>query len=172
MELDQIDETFGTTQVDRLPRLDEWMSYGYVLSDYEKTFLSHLRATYNIAGDDWNEAELKNKLISPMIVFAGFDTRKYAYFLDREPNPWGMVASASRLFFFIGPTPGQVLMAMKATTLPYIYGCFVMGKLWHFMVLEDNQYAIAPGLTCDGKNIFNIYTKLEGLKSIIDSLVG
>ena len=71
--LDQIDEAFGTTQVDTLPRLDEWMDFQYALNDYETTYLSHLRATYNIGGDDWNEVELENKIISPMFVFADFD---------------------------------------------------------------------------------------------------
>ncbi len=198
--LDRIDEAFGTIQVDALPRLDEWMAYEYTLNDYEKTYLSHLRATYNIGGDDWNEVELENKIISPMFVFADFDNRKYAYFLERELGATiedyevygkvdGMIASGFRNpkqpFFCMneykratdpnGDPKGQVLIAMyTALSLNahsnYIYGCFIVGKLWHFMVLEGKEYAIAPALTCDGEEIFDIYRKLKGLKANIDRL--
>ena len=37
-----------------------------------------------LGGDDWNEVELKNKFISPLIVFSGIDNKKFAYFLERE----------------------------------------------------------------------------------------
>jgi hypothetical protein len=198
--LDQIDEAFGTTQVDTLPRLDEWMDFQYALNDYETTYLSHLRATYNIGGDDWNEVELENKIISPMFVFADFDNRKYAYFLERElvakigeyevsGKVDGMIASGFRNpkqpFFCLneykratdpnGDPKGQVLIAMLAaqshnTHFNYVYGCFIVGKLWHFLVLEGKEYAIGTALTCDGDEIFDIFRKLKGLKSNIERL--
>lgn len=198
--LDQIDEAFGTQQVDSLPRLEEWMAFQYSVNDYERTYLSHLRATYNIGGDDWNEVELENKIISPLFVFADFDNRKYAYFLERELGATigeyevygkvdGMIASGFRNpkqpFFCMneykratdpnGDPKGQVLIAMLSaqslnTHSNYIYGCFIVGKLWHFLLLEGKEYAIAPALTCDGEEIFDIYTKLKGLKANIDGM--
>ena len=43
-----------------------------------------LQAQFMLGGDDWNETELKNKFISPLIVFSDISTPQYSYFLERD----------------------------------------------------------------------------------------
>jgi hypothetical protein len=82
--LDKIDEGFGLRQVSRLSDLTSWLNFDYQLTELEKSYLNQLRDNYSIGGDDWNEVELENKLISPLIVLSGIDSRDCAYFLERE----------------------------------------------------------------------------------------
>jgi hypothetical protein len=82
--LDAIDEAFGLEQVRTLPILDDLLAYPYQLDDYERRLLSELRETYFLGGDSWNEAELLNKIISPLFVFSKIDNKKFVYFLERE----------------------------------------------------------------------------------------
>jgi hypothetical protein len=45
--------------------------------------LVDLQAGILRAGKAWNETELKNKFISPLIVFTKIDTDEFGYFLER-----------------------------------------------------------------------------------------
>ena len=73
---DKIDDAFGTTQVRRLPILEELLAFQHEADDYERRYLSNLSENYlSLGGDDWNEVELENKLISPVIVFSGIESR-------------------------------------------------------------------------------------------------
>ncbi len=83
--LDKIDDTFGLQQVRRLPILEELLAYQYQADDYETRYLLHLSESYLLfGGDDWNEVELENKFISPLIIFSDIVNQKYSYFLERE----------------------------------------------------------------------------------------
>ncbi|MDX2304523.1 MAG: hypothetical protein NW226_17075 [Microscillaceae bacterium] len=196
--LDKIDEVFATTQVDGLPSLSNWLSFKYQLTEFEKLYLEQLRTNYSIGGDDWNEVELENKFISPLIVMSGIDTRIFSYFLERELSATigdyelmgkvdGMIASGFRSpkkpFFCLkeykrqtdpdGDPRGQCLIAMLvAQTLNQnnqaIYGCYVIGKLWHFIALEGKEYAISSGLLCTNEEVFDIFRVIKGLKFLIE----
>ncbi len=83
--LDKADEAFGLVQVERLPILDELLAFQYEIDDFEKKWLSIQRDNYvNFGGDSWNEVELENKMISPIIVFSGIQNKAFSYFLERE----------------------------------------------------------------------------------------
>ena len=83
--LDKADEAFGLVQVDRLPILDELLAFQYEIDDFEKKWLSIQRDNYvNFGGDSWNEVELENKMISPIIVFSGIQNKAFSYFLERD----------------------------------------------------------------------------------------
>jgi hypothetical protein len=83
--LDKIDDAFGLQQVRRLPILEELLAHEYQADAYETRYISHLSETYiELGGDSWNEVELENKFISPMIVFSDISNQKYSYFLERE----------------------------------------------------------------------------------------
>ncbi|PWK24479.1 hypothetical protein LV89_02992 [Arcicella aurantiaca] len=83
--LDTIEESFGLLQVRSLPILDELLAHKHEADAYEQRYLGSLREDYlMLGGDDWNEVELENKLISPLIVFSGISNQKYSYFLERE----------------------------------------------------------------------------------------
>ncbi len=171
--LDKIDDAFGTIQIVSNPTLDEWLSYEYSLSDYEQHFLTDLQEALLIGVDDWNEVELENKFISPLIVLAKFDTRQMSYFMERELSATlgdyeisgkvdGMIATGFRSpkkpYFCMneykresdptGDPRGQALIAMLAAqnlndSGDIVFGCYITGKSWRFMVLENKTYAIS-----------------------------
>lgn len=199
--LDKIDDAFGLVQVEQLPILDELLSFSHQTDEYETRYITSLQAKFKLGGDDWNEVELENKIISPLIGFADIDNRQFAYFLEREMAATignytlsgkvdGLIATGFRNpkkpYFCLneykrgtdpyGDPKGQALIAMLVAqhlndNQKPIFGCYVIGKLWQFMALVGNEYAISNGLTCDGDEIFDIYRILKGLRWHIEKMV-
>jgi hypothetical protein len=84
-KLEDVERTFDLVQVTELPILQNLLSYEYHQNEYEEYNLKMLQNNYiEHGGDDWNEIELENKIISPVIVASGIDNKKFAYFLERE----------------------------------------------------------------------------------------
>ncbi|MFN4254612.1 MAG: hypothetical protein ACK4Q5_06370 [Saprospiraceae bacterium] len=50
-----------------------------------------------------------------------------------------------------------------------IYGCYVVGRSWRFMVLEHNQYAISKPFSAADEDLFDIFRALKSLKTIIEA---
>jgi hypothetical protein len=82
--LDKIDDAFKTKQVWQMDVLDELLAFEYVPNEMETWFLKELQSVYQLGGDDWNEVELENKFISPLIVLSKLNEERYSYFLERE----------------------------------------------------------------------------------------
>jgi hypothetical protein len=205
--LDKIEDTFGLKQVRRLPVLEELLAFEYHADAYETRYLVHLRETYvELGGDDWNEIELENKFISPLIVFSDIPNQKYSYFLERELSTTigeyqlsgrvdGMIATGFRnpkVPYFclseykrqINPTMdiadgdprGQALIAMLVAqqlndNKKNIFGSYIIGRDWYFMVLVGNEYAISKDFSCVDSEVFDIYRILKGLKVQIEKLI-
>lgn len=194
-DLDSIDETFGTRQVQSLPSLESLLAFEYIPDEYDRRFLTELRDSYLLlGGDDWNEAELENKFISPLIVHAKVSNQKFSYFLERPMRSVlgnyelsgrvdAMIATGFRNpkkpFFCLaeykretdpnGNPSGQTLIAMLAAQAlnnnqTPIYGCYVIGRSWYFMALEDREYAISNVFTSTDEEIFDIFRILKGLR--------
>ena len=77
-----------------------------------------------------------------------------------------------------GDPTGQVLAAMlvgqaknKEANEP-MYGCYVIGQNWYFLVLENKTYTIAPPFAATSKEVFDIYRVLKALKTMIEARVG
>ena len=200
--LDKIDEAFGLKQVRRIPLLDEWMSYPYETTDFQRQYLSQIRDLYFLGGDSWNEAELENKIISPIIVFSQIDNEEFSYFLERPLEATigdfelsgkvdGMVATGFRNpkkpFFCMneykratdpdGDPQGQALIAMLSAqhnndNQKPIFGCYIVGKQWTFMILEGKKYALSQSFSVDDDEIFDIHRIFRGLRFQIERLLG
>lgn len=199
---DKIDDAFGTIEVRRLPILEELLAFEYEADDYEKRYLSNLSENYlSLGGDDWNEVELENKLISPVIVFSGIESRRFVYFLERELSAIigehelngrvdGMIATGYRNpkvpYFCLneykrqtdpnGNPQGQALIAMLAAqtqnnNLKPIFGCYVIGRIWYFMALVGKEYAISKDFSCVDDEMFDIFRILKGLRVQIEKLI-
>ena len=196
--LEEVEEVFGLVQIEKSKALDGLLNYEYTIDVYEEKYLLDLQALYLLGGDDWNEVELKNKFISPLIVFSGIDNKKFAYFLERELSATiqdyelfgkvdGMIASGFRSpkkpYFCLqeykrqtdpnGDPRGQCLIAMLvAQTLNQdqqaVFDCYIIGKLWHFLVLQDKEYVLSSGFLCTNQEIFAIYKTFKSLQSYIE----
>lgn len=77
-----------------------------------------------------------------------------------------------------GDPGGQVLAAMlvgQAKNKEYdrpMYGCYVIGQNWYFLVLEDKKYTVAPPFAATSKEVFDIYRVLKALKNSIEARLG
>ncbi len=195
--LDKLDAAFGLRQARQSQTLDAWLAASYSATEFERVFLLGLRKTLILGVDSWNEAELENKFISPLIVFVDFDTEQHAYFLERELRGIvgeyeligrvdGMIASGFRNphqpYFCLseykkhldptGDPAAQTLVAMLvAQELNQhqrpMYGTYIVGRNWFFMVLEDRQYCISQNYSATKDEVFDIFRILQGLKQII-----
>ena len=200
--LDKIDDAFGLRQVRRLPILEELLAFEYQADAYETRYLSNLSENYIIlGGDDWNEVELENKIISPIIVFSEIANQQYSYFLERELAATiedyelsgrvdGMIATGYRNprmpYFCIneykrqtdpnGDPKGQALIAMLVAQQlnenhKPIFGSYIIGRNWCFMALVGKEYAISKDFSCVDDEIFDIHRMLKSLKVQIDKLI-
>ncbi|MBL7817199.1 MAG: hypothetical protein JNL70_19400 [Saprospiraceae bacterium] len=199
--LDMLDDVFKTQQVFSMDLLDELLSFPYELNDFELQYIQSLQAHFMYGGDDWNEVELENKFISPMIVFASKPNQLYSYFLERDLSADidgyalsgrvdGMIATGFRNpkkpYFCLneykkgtdpnGDPKGQVLIAMLVAqklnnNQSPIYGCYVIGRNWYFVVLNGKEYAISKDFSCVDDEVFDIYRTLKGLNHRIESFL-
>jgi len=200
--LDKIEDTFRLKQIHNSSLLAELLSFEYQADAYETRYLTNLSRSYvALGGDDWNEVELENKFISPLIVFSEIANEKYSYFLERELSTTiddyqlsgrvdGMIATGFRNpkvpYFCLneykrqtdpdGDPRGQALIAMLAAqqlneNKKPIFGSYIIGRDWYFMVLVGKEYAISKDFSCVDDEVFDIYRILKGLRVQIDKLI-
>jgi hypothetical protein len=196
--LTSLDKAFALKQMRHLPVLDNLLAFPYECDDYEKRYLNDLRELYYLGGDEWNEVELENKFISPLIVFAKIDNERFAYFLERPLSAVigeyeisgrvdGMIASGYRApekpFFCLNEYKRQtdpdgnpksqalasmlVAQALNEKAAQPVFGCYIIGSTWYFMVLDGRQYAVSGTFVCTDDDIFAIFRVLKGLHTAI-----
>jgi hypothetical protein len=199
LTLDQLDDAFNLTQIWQSELLKQWQNYSCEITAFEKESLLNFQEALIRSGRAWNETELENKFISPLIITAKIDDGKIGYFLERPLSGIigdyelsgtvdGMIASGFRdpkkpYFCFHeykrsienqGTPDAQVLAAMlvaremNQNALP-IYGLFVVGLVWNFVVLNGQEYCISAEYTAANEDIFAIFKMLKALKQIIKS---
>jgi hypothetical protein len=81
--LDQLDEAFGLKQIWESDLLQQWENNDIAMDEFEKRTLLQLQKSLIRSGRAWNEVELENKFISPLIMTAAIDNDEMSYFLER-----------------------------------------------------------------------------------------
>ncbi len=79
-----------------------------------------------------------------------------------------------------GEPIGQLLIAMvgarqqNAEMFP-LYGCYVLGRNWFFVVLDEQQYAVSKAFDATQDDIFGIYSAIDEVQQRVtgglDSMV-
>ena len=200
--LDKIEAAFGLNQVWEMPLLKQWISFEYEITPFEEKYLLQMQELFELGGDEWNEVELQNKFISPVITFSGIDNKGFAYFLERELSTSigdyelvgkvdGMIATgfrSPRMPYFClseykrgtdpdGDPKGQTLIAMLVAQQlnngqeSPIFGSYIIGRNWYFMVLVGKEYAISKDYSCADDELFEIYKTLKGLRWHIEQIL-
>jgi hypothetical protein len=200
--LTELDKAFGLTTIleSECSVLQAWKAKAaaIVLTDYQRQQLLDLQEPLQWAGKAWNEVELENKFISPLIMAAKIDNRKIGYFLERSLTGIvgnhelsgivdGMIATGLRepdMPYFCmheykkavdnrGNPDGQALAAMlvareKNNNEKPIYGLYVVGSIWNFMVLNNNDtYCVSANYDGTNDQIYTIFQMMCALKEII-----
>jgi len=168
------------------------------LAENEQNSLLPFQSFLQEKVEDWNEQELSMHFIGPIFSLLRFSSKKYGSFAGREligivgdvefsGKPDEMIASG-RLepkipYFFLqeykqetdpnGDPRAQVLAAMLVAQtknedgLP-IYGGYVRGRNWFFMLLQGKSYAKSRAYDATQEDIFDIYKILKKLKVQIE----
>lgn len=190
--------TFGIKEQNTSPLLEEWLSKSFTPNMVATTIMDERRAELNRHFRSWNEDELKFQFISQIVMLAQLRGDDYSTFSQRilsavfndvvlQGKPEVMVAKGKDdpvvPYFFIheykptrqkGDPLGQVLAAMMAAqTLNAdgkpIFGCFVIGAVWQFLILEGNNYTISQTYNANQANDLNaIYSALCQVKVYIE----
>lgn len=196
-DLDKLDETFQLKQVWQSDVLDQWENNQQTVDDFEKKSILNIQASLIRGGRAWNETELENKFISPLIMIADIDDEQMGYFLERPLSVVindielsgivdGMIATGIRNpqvpYFCLheykrsiehqGTPDGQVLAAMLATRALNpnhrpVYGLFVVGLIWNFIILDKNNYCISREYVASNEDVFAIFKMLKELKRLV-----
>jgi len=195
-----LDKAFDLEEVDQLPALTDWLNRTVEITDTENQYLIYLRKILDFNVHDWNEFELDSHFIGPVFTLVNFSSKKFNHYSQRYirgvigdyelfGKPDGMVASGRRepetpFFAFQeykkeldpdGDPAGQALAAMlvgyalNEQSLP-VYGCYVSGQNWYFMVYNSKQYCITPAYSALTDDIFKIFLILKALKGIVQEL--
>ena len=62
-----------------------------------------------------------------------------------------------------------VAQAINENTQP-IYGCYILGRDWYFMVLVGQRYCISRGYDASTEHVFDLFRLLKTLKLFVDKL--
>ncbi|MCP4106277.1 MAG: hypothetical protein GY749_12180 [Desulfobacteraceae bacterium] len=197
-----LEKHFGLKEVMETPLLNDWLNSEVEVSDFERRNLQHLRKKLKKNVHDWNETELACYFIGPVLSLVDYTTDWFNLFAERQfsgvvdgiemrGKPDGLIASGLRepetpFFCFQeykkeqdpeGDPAGQVLGAMLVAQelnehICPVYGCYVRGRDWFFMVLQGREYCVSEGHQATRDDIFDIFRILKGLKQILLEIVG
>jgi hypothetical protein len=196
--IDEVETYFTIHQTYQNATLEAWLSSTQALTDTEHHTLEALRQKASENIEFWNEEDLKMKFIAFLLALVPFDEGRYKGFLERTIKATvkgevisGVVdyivatgkAEPQVPFFFLQEykphrRPGrdalaQVLSAMIAArerNAPQktMYGSYVIGRQWFFLVLEENTYTISQAFDITQEDIVRVVQILRGMKRIIE----
>lgn len=75
-----------------------------------------------------------------------------------------------------GDPLGQLLIVMvgaqrqNAEVLP-LYGCYVLGRNWFFVILEDQQYAVSRAYDATQEGIYEIYSAMHEVQRRVEVML-
>jgi hypothetical protein len=189
--------------IEHHPALHAWLSVPHQPSLTAQDLLQTLQIELVEGVEEWNEDELKFKFIAPLISLIGFTTEYFRAFTQRPLRATvngvelsGRVdfvvatgkAKPKQPFFFLheykkefgseSNPRAQLLVEMLAArelnTIEYpLYGCYVVGRNWFFVVLEGNVYAESKQYAAsDEDDLLHIFSILSEAKAVITRLAG
>lgn len=200
-DTDELELTFGLKQKDTKPALNSWLASEHPITDEERRFLTMLRDSARKNVDAWNEDELKMKFIAPLLLLINFDQERYRAFSGRKfkavvqgveiGGEVDFVVATGRKtprepFFFVheykrergrerdplGQLLAGMLAAQELNATPHLlYGCYVLGRNWFFVVLEGREYAVSDAFVSTQDDIFQILSIVKEAKQLIEEIL-
>ncbi len=188
---------FGLEQTTLL-ELDAWLANQTQITDKEKEQLQSLSKIFNDHYRNWNEDELKMQFIAPLLAIVNYYTASFSPFSQRNFSAvignyelYGRVdwvlakgkQTPRKPFFFLheykrelensGDPQGQLLAEMLVAQHHNqddkpVYGVYVVGKDWTFMILKDKNYAVSrPYQANEALDFEVIFKALKQIKNIV-----
>lgn len=197
----EIRDTFDIQQITHHHLFAHWLDVAHTPLPHEVDFLEMKRSLLERFYRSWNEDELKFQFIAQVVELAHLRSDKFNTFSQRklsattngivlQGRPEVMIASGQedpkKPFFFIHeykPTRqsddplGQLLAAMLAAQTQNqdekpLLGCFVIGAIWQFVILDNRTYALSRPYDALQKNDLQaIFSALCQAKVIINEML-
>jgi len=170
-----VTQKLGIAYTEPTPTFREWINVSPSLPKGMEDHVTYLRNQLFKHHNSWNETELLARFIVPFLDTVRWEGDNFNLFNERPLRATvkgypvsgvvdGMVASGYyepyQPYFFLQeykrlqkgePDPlGQVLVAMLVArelnqSNDPVYGCYVIGKYWSFLVLEGESYCLSQG---------------------------
>ncbi len=195
--MNELEKAFGLKKTIKNKYLEKLLDNNVELNDFENQNIKYYQKLLFENVHYYNEAELSGKFITPIISLVNFDTTDFSYFAEREFSAVvgnykmsgrtdGMIATGKWEpeipFFFISEYKREVeprrnpmaqnlaemIVAQKLNNNKFpVYGVYIVGKQWHFMILEDKTYTVSKSFDATENDIFDIFKILKNLKTTI-----
>ena len=167
------------------------------LTDFEQQYLAFLQDNLRDRIDTWNEMDLREQLIGPLFTILKIYGKHYRYYAAKKLSgivgnylisgevdaviASGIDEPQKPYFCFYEYKPekdpnkhpfGQTLAAMMVAqehnkhAFP-VYGCYVMGRNWYFLILKGKEYSISVDYSVTKDELYDIHAILSKLKTII-----
>ncbi len=201
---EELEITFNLQRLETHTTLEQWLQAATHLEigEIEKIILDRLRKTLLNYVDTWNEIELIEYFIGPVLAIVDFNAPTFKIFSERtitgivgdyeltgEPDAIiakGRYSPQIPYFCFheykkahesrgdpAAQTLAAMLVAQELGQCHYpIYGMYIVGEHWHFMTLQNDTYCISKSFAADDEEIFTIFNILSALKAIIATIAG
>lgn len=198
----RLKRTFNLITLDSCPKLEAWLNMPYQISTKEQDFAEKLRKLAIKKVAFWNEEELKLHFLFPLLSSINYNTADYSAFAERnisvdidnyrmngkvdlmvasgeyEPiNPYFFFHEYKREKGGADDPIGQLLVAMLVgQTLNNdgqpVYGSYVIGRNWFFVVLQGREYCISNEFVSTRKDdLAQVVKILNTIKTIIEQSI-
>ena len=167
--LQSLEDTFGLSDDRRHPPMAEWLAVDQPTAPRACEELEQLRQALHRHARGWNEGELKQFFIGPLMQLVNFDGAQYGAYAARHLKAVldgyeisgavdGVIArgryEAVSPYFCLhdfnsesdhGRDPAaKVLSAMLTARIinnrpQTVYGCYVIGRFWFFLTLDATE---------------------------------
>ncbi|MFY8001516.1 MAG: hypothetical protein ACOVSW_23180 [Candidatus Kapaibacteriota bacterium] len=194
-DIDDLEQAFSLERVSDLPTLETWLSADFPMNDVERTIIAALQENLAAEIDLWNEDELKFKFIAPFVNLVRYDTPYFHTFTQRTLSATVgdvqmsgrvdfMVATGKskpvRPFFFLheykktfapnnnplAQLLAEMITAQELNTIPHpLYGSYIVGRSWFFVVLEGRKYAVSEAFLATSDDIIKVISILKAAKA-------
>ncbi len=196
----QIEEIVDIEKIDNDSKFDEWFAFNYKINNEELELLKKLIKKNKLFLSNYNETKLLVSFIAPILFSVDFNFSDikdwYESWLMCKINgtefrgkPDFMVAKGTftpdKPYFFISEFKrsisdnnpefqllAEMLVATEINKTKIMYGCYIIGQHWFFMVLEklENrryEYFVSESFDClKIKNLQSIYKNLQAAKAM------
>ena len=170
-----------------------------ISEENQSQFLSQLIKESELEINYWNEQELVMKHIAPILNFAHIKGENYNTFAERNLSAKvddyllsgtvdfmvaGGVYNPNSPYFFIqeykrfkqgsesdpqAQLLGEMLVAQKLNEDELVYGAYIVGRFWYFVVLQNREYSVSKPLdSVDLEDLGVIMAKLNWIKKYVE----
>jgi hypothetical protein len=197
--IDEVEDYFRLTQTKEDAVLRAWLTADAAITPAEAEQLQRLGAKLQAHAHDWNEEELKLKFIGFVLALVDYDQAAYQAFFERrlalkigQERLAGIIAcviaagkhTPKRPFFCLheykperhsaNDPLAQTLVALAVAQrlnqdARPMYGAYVMGRIWYFVTLHDDVYAVSQAYdAAKDADLARIFMALRGIKMMIE----